>query len=92
MGTLMVSYDLSKPNRNYEELHKFLRSQVDWCKPLESVWFVKTHLSAYDFAGAALKHMDADDHLLVTPVHGNSAWYNLDPRVVEWLKETTLAA
>jgi hypothetical protein len=92
MGTLLISYDLSKPNRNYEELHKFFRSHANWAKPLESVWFVKTNLSAFEFAEQALKHMDTDDHLLVTPVSGSAAWYNLDPKVSTWLTETTLAA
>ncbi|MCU1697862.1 MAG: SinR [Mycobacterium sp.] len=92
MSNYLLSYDLSKPNRNYEDLHKFLRSQVNWANALESVWFVQTSLSALDFAKEALKHMDADDHLLVTPVSGSPAWYNLDPKVETWLEETKLAA
>lgn len=90
MSTYLVSYDLSK-HRNYEDLHEFLRSQVDWAKPLESVWIVKTHLSMLEFVDAALKHMDADDHILATPYSGVAAWYNLKPDVEEWLNRPRAA-
>lgn len=91
MGTFVVSYDLSKPNRNYDELHKFLRSQQNWAKVLESVWIVKTNLSALEFVNAALSHMDADDHIFATPYTGVAAWHNLDPDVVTWLRSPRVA-
>lgn len=91
MGTFLVSYDLSKPTRNYEDLHEFLRSQVNWAKVLESVWIVRSNLSALGFVDAALEHMDADDHIFVTPYTGVAAWHNLDSDVVEWLKRRRAA-
>lgn len=92
MSTYLVSYDLSKPGRNYEDLHEFLRSQADWAKPLESVWIVKSHLSALEFVNAALEHMDANDHIFVTPFTGAAAWYNITPDVEEWLQSPRAAA
>jgi hypothetical protein len=88
MSYYMVSYDLSNPGRNYDDLHKFLRSQADWAKPLESLWIVESNLTALEFVNAALEHVDRNDHILVTPFSGSAAWYNLDPKVADWLNRT----
>lgn len=91
MSTYLVTYDLSKPGRNYEDLHKFLRSHTDWAKVLESVWIIKTNLSALELVNAALKHMDANDHIFVTPYTGAAAWHNLSSDVADWLKRPRAA-
>ncbi|MGW8815513.1 hypothetical protein [Gordonia terrae] len=92
MPTFIVSYDLSKPGRNYDGLHEFLKSLDNWAKPLQSVWIVQTYMTANTLAQKALKHMDANDHLLVTPYVSGSVWYNLDPRVDGWLRAVERAA
>ncbi|MCV7346995.1 CRISPR-associated endonuclease Cas2 [Mycolicibacterium rhodesiae] len=84
----VVSYDLSKPGRDYEELHKFLRSHRDWAKVLESVWIVESDLTQLELVNAALKHMDANDHIIVTPYTGVAAWYNISPEVQKWIQKT----
>ena len=87
----LVSYDLSKPIRHYEELHKFLRSHTDWAKVLESVWIVESDLTQLELVNAALKHMDADDHIIATPYTGAAAWYNLSPEVEAWIQKTRVS-
>jgi hypothetical protein len=87
----MVSYDLSKPNRDYKKLHEFLRTFPNWAKVLESVWFVTTNLTAYQVAEKVLQHLDSDDHLVVTEIRFPAAWYNLDSDVEDWLKRSLAA-
>lgn len=85
MARFMVSYDLSKPGRNYEDLFRVLRS-FDHVKPLESVWFVSSHLSAADIRDKVRAVMDKNDHLMVSTIT-YSAWSNLSPEVDKWMAE-----
>lgn len=83
----MVSYDLSKPGRNYEDLFKVLKS-FDYTKPLESVWFLSSGLSTTAIRDKIKAVLDRNDHLLVTNLtYGDSAWYNLPADFNEWLKK-----
>jgi len=95
MGTYLVSYDLSKPHRGYEELETYLRSNPDWARVLQSVWFVQTQLTARALAEEVARRVDSDDHFVVTPlftpVGQYSVWYNLDPQVDAWLKRPNAA-
>ncbi|MGV0070022.1 hypothetical protein ACRU44_20060 [Mycobacterium colombiense] len=87
MARFMVSYDLSKPGRNYEDLFKVLKS-FDYTKPLESVWFLSSGLSTTAIRDKIKAVLDRNDHLLVTNLtYGDSAWYNLPADFNEWLKK-----
>ena len=86
MAKFMVNYDLSKPHRDYERLVKFLKGHTNWARALESCWIVVSNLSTAQLRDAVKGYIDSDDHLLVTNLdHGDSAWYNLDPDVANWL-------
>ncbi|OBJ32466.1 hypothetical protein [Mycolicibacter heraklionensis] len=92
MSTYLVSYDLSKPNRSYEDLFKLLRSFGGYAKALESVWFVRSDLSTVEVRDRIWTVMDSDDHLLVSSLNGGgSAWCNLTSEVSDWLKRTPVA-
>lgn len=91
--TFLVSYDLSKPGRNYDDLFKLLRSFSNWAHVLDSVWFVCSNLSTAEVRDKIWAAMDSNDHLLVTNLkHGDSAWYRLDPEISDWLKSNYKAA
>jgi hypothetical protein len=91
--TYLVSYDLSKPERNYDDLFKVLRSFSGYAKALKSVWFVCSDLSTAGVRDKIQKVLDSNDHLLVTNVkHGDSAWYGLEPDVSNWLQDNYKAA
>lgn len=85
MARFMVSYDLSKPGRNYEDLYKVLKS-FDHVRPLESVWFLWSSLSREAIREKIKAALDPNDHLLVTSIT-YSAWYNLKPEVGKWLED-----
>ncbi|HLB32197.1 MAG TPA: CRISPR-associated protein Cas2 [Patescibacteria group bacterium] len=88
MNKLLISYDLLKPNKDYQKLYDYLKSFSKWAKPLESLWIVLTD-KAYDKVCDELKqHVDDNDKLFVVDVIDDSmAWSNLPEKVSQWLKD-----
>lgn len=88
MATLLVSYDLKAPGRDYDELYKLLKSTGTYSHPLESVWLVVTPLTTVQYRDALAKVVDANDRLLVIDVSGDSAaWRNFSEATSKWLKK-----
>ena len=88
MKKILISYDLLKPNKDYQKLHDYIKSFEKWAKPLESLWVVMTG-KAYDKVRDELKqHVDENDKLLVVDITGDSAaWFNLPEKVTRWLRD-----
>lgn len=86
MATLLVTYDLRAPGRNYDDLHELLKSTGTWAHPLESVWFVVTDLTPAQARDAVLEKVDANDKVFVVDVSGDSAaWRGLEQSSSDWL-------
>lgn len=81
-----ISYDLSKPGRNYDDLYRTIKSLGGWCHALESTWIASTTLTAKEVRDRLRSVIDGDDHLLVTEMTGDWASYNLSSEQVQWLK------
>ena len=87
MKTHLISYDLKVPGKDYSHLHSFLKSGGSWAKPLESVWLVKSSLSAEEYRNAVNLHVDKNDKILVIDVTSDaSAWFNLETAVSDWIQ------
>ncbi|MBQ3557828.1 MAG: hypothetical protein IJA11_08565 [Oscillospiraceae bacterium] len=82
----LVSYDLNKPGKNYNDVYEAIKAASDgtWCKPLESVWIIRSALSVNAVYDLIFPHLDANDRLLVIEVTNNSYWY-LDKDVSDYL-------
>jgi len=88
MSTILVSYDLNKPGKDYPKLWEHLRSYNAYAKPLESVWLVKTNLTALQVCDAAKKYVDQNDKIFTIDVTSrNAAWINLSKENSDWIKE-----
>jgi hypothetical protein len=86
MRSLLVSYDLIAPGRNYDSLHKFLKSQYAWAKPLESFYILKTDRSAEQFRNDVLPYVDRNDKVFVIDVTGDTAaWQNMPNEMAVWI-------
>ena len=86
MNTILISYDLRTPGKDYVNLWEHLRSYGSWAKPLESVWLVRTAYNAEQVRDSALYHVDQNDKIFVVDVTSrDSAWKNLATEVVEWI-------
>ncbi len=87
MNTLLVSYDLKTPGKDYQKLWDHLKSYSYYCKPLESFWLIKTSLSAEAGRDNIKLFMDLNDRLIVINVTGReTAWSNLAEANSQWIK------
>jgi hypothetical protein len=77
MARFLVSYDLRKPDRNYEPLWNRLR---DWkgMRALESAWIIEWTTTSVLLRDDLMKYIDANDGLLVVKVD-DAAWLSLQP-------------
>lgn len=64
MTTYIVSYDLRKV-RNYDALYAAIKNFGTYAKILESLWAIKTSLSAKQIRDSLSEHIDDDDGLFV---------------------------
>lgn len=89
MNTYLVSYDLIRPGKDYSNLIAHLKSYGNWGKPLESVWLIKSSLTAEQVRNAARTHMDGNDKIIVIDVTSRAtAWANLPQDVSTWIQNT----
>lgn len=77
MNSIIVTYDLRSPGRDYSELYKKLKSYTGWAKITESTWLLKTALSCVDVRDDILSVIDNNDRLFVTKSTGEAAWRNV---------------
>lgn len=87
MTSYLVSYDLSAPGRNYDELIAHLKSYGTYSHALESTWVIVTDKSSNEVRDAATKYLDANDKLLVLKLSGAGSWRGLRASTTEWLKK-----
>jgi len=86
MNTILISYDLQTPGKDYVNLWKHLRSYGNWAKPLESVWLLRTAYNAEQVRNSTLNHIDQNDKIFVVDVTSRaSAWKNLTMDVIKWI-------
>lgn len=88
MNTLIISYDLGKPetSSDYAKLIDYLKSFPSWAKPLESFFIVKTEKSASTVRNEILKLIDANDRVLIL---GATVWgvasFGLPDKFFDWV-------
>ncbi len=75
--TYLISYDLNKPGKNYEDLYEAIEgaSNGTWCKPLRSVYIINSNLSVKSIYDRLATCLDTTDSVLVIEVTRNSYWY-----------------
>ena len=89
MNTILVSYDLRAPGKDYTKLLDHFRSYGKRSKPLKSVWLIRTTLTAAQVLDAAVNYIDKNDNILAIDVTGRaSKWRNLSDDNVKWIGST----
>jgi hypothetical protein len=86
MASYIISYDLLKPGRNYEDLYAAIKTYSRWAHVNESVWAVVTNSSAVQIRDHLLQYTDQNDRVFVIKSGVEAAWRNSICRN-EWLKE-----
>lgn len=87
MSAKLISYDLSKPGRNYDDLYEAIKQYGGWWHCLESVWIVKTSQTCAQIRDALSPHLDANDSLAVFTLQGGWATTGLSKECNEWLRD-----
>lgn len=76
MAKYLITYDLDKPNQNYEGVISTIKSLGAWAKLCESAWLVVCSSSAATVRDTVRKKMDSNDRLMVAALTGEAAWNN----------------
>lgn len=77
MKSMIVTYDLRSPGRNYNSLYEKLKKYPGWAKITESTWLLKTNTSCVDVCNELGAVIDTNDRLFVTESTGIAAWWNV---------------
>lgn len=87
MKTLIVSYDLHKPEKNYEGLIQKIRSYGKWAKLGGSAYLIITSQTVTQVRDNLSALIDADDSLFVGTCPVPAAWKGLPDDVSKWILE-----
>lgn len=83
MAVYLVTYDLNSPGQNYERLYEAIK-QYQYCKGLESVWFISSNSSASAIRDYLRQHIDGNDKLFVSSLGGWASW---NVNCADWIKQ-----
>ena len=84
---ISISYDLRTPGQNYNELYKRIKSSIDWCHAMESLWFISTDESVYTWSERLKGCMDNNDYLFVVDITGQTRQGWMQQEVWDWLNK-----
>ena len=73
----IITYDLCKAGRNYDELYKYIKSYSVWAHITESTWFISTPKSCTTIRDELSMVIDSNDRVFVAELTGSAAWCNV---------------
>ena len=85
MSAIIITYDLSSPGRNYDDLYERIKSYPGWAQITESSWAIAPAVDPVAVMDHLQPALDNDDKLFVA-VLGDTAWIGLDTKISGWLK------
>ena len=92
MATLLVGYDLNKPDQDYKDLIEYLKSLGTWWHHLDSTWLVVTNLTASEMRDKLKTLVGPSDEVLVMNVTDDDwATYGFEKKANEWLQQNTVS-
>ena len=80
-----ISYDLTKPNQNYEGLYEGIKSFGTWWHQTGSVWFIRSDKDSSSIRDYLKQFIDDDDKLFVIKVFRNWAGTGFTQEEYDWL-------
>lgn len=73
----IITYDLCKPGRNYDDLYDYLKSFSVWARITESTWFISSDKSCVTIRDEIKNIVDSNDRIFVAELTGVAAWLNV---------------
>jgi hypothetical protein len=86
MNTYIVSYDLSNPGRNYEQLLARIKSYISWARLGGSAYVIVADQSAFEVRDNLMAVLDGNDKLFVGTIKAPAGWCGLGDEVSQWLR------
>lgn len=87
MKTLIISYDLRRPEQNYEGLIQKIRGYSSWAKLGGSAYLIITNQTVTQVRDTLGSFLDLNDSLFVGTCPVPSAWKGLSDEVSKWILE-----
>lgn len=87
MTAYIISYDLSQPGQNYENLLKAIKSYGNWAMLGGSAYIIISDSSPVQIRDNLNKELDLNDKLYVGVVTSPAAWIGISDEVSDWLKK-----
>ena len=81
-----ISYDLRKPDRNYEDLYKGIQSFGYWWHQTGSNWIIATNKNCAEIRDYLKQFIDANDKLFVVALQKNWAAVGFSQNEYNWMK------
>lgn len=81
-----ISYDLFRPNQEYEKLQEMIKSLGMWWHQTGSVWFVKTSKNIVDTRDCLRPFLDSNDKLFVMEVGKQWAGSGFSKEEYDWVR------
>lgn len=86
MRTVLITYDLRTPGKDYGALVEEIKSIGAWWHYLQSTWIVVTPLEARQVCERLRTRIDSNDHLLVVTIHARDGMDGWLPKAAwDWL-------
>ena len=85
MNAYIITYDLSQPGRNYDNLYERIKSYSSWARITESSWTLASEQNPVQIRDYLNSALDTNDKIFVGRL-GDSAWIGLSKEVSDWLK------
>ena len=86
MATYTITYDLTQPGRNYNDLYARIRS-YPWAHISESSWAIVSQQTAEAVRDHLKQAIDNNDKLFVGTISAPAYWWGMDQQVSTWLQQ-----
>lgn len=83
----IITYDLSEPGQNFENLVEKIKESGSWAKLGGSAYLVDSAKSAVELRDECKKFIDSNDKLYVGQVEAPAAWSGMPQDVSNWIKD-----
>lgn len=83
----IITYDLSNPGRNYENLLKRIKTYSAWARLGGSAYLIYTEQSSIHIRDHLTPALDTNDKLYVGRMANEAAWRGLADDVSNWIKD-----
>lgn len=95
MGWYVVSYDLRREitSTDWYRLYSTLKTAVDYCWPLQSIWIIQTPRTPAEIVGILRAHeiVDENDGIIVLEITGKGAFRRVNSQeTADWLAQHLL--